>query len=109
MPANAFFAFSADFAMFSSAALAFTHSTPPTMSRLARSMAAITSSLTPFALAPGVLNTTMPFFAYSACGMLLTPAPARATARSLSPGTSSSIFAERTNTASADLKSSVRT
>ena len=29
-------------------------------------IAAITSSFTPFAFAPGVLNTTMPFFAYSA-------------------------------------------
>ena len=71
-------------------------------------MAAITSSFTPFAFAPGVLNTTMPFLAYSACGMLFTPAPARATARRFSPGVSSSILALRTNTASAAAKSSVR-
>ena len=108
VPAKAFFAFSADLLIAASAAFAFTHSMPPTMSRLARSMAAITSSFTPFALAPGVLNTTMPFFAYSAWGMLFTPAPARATARRFAPGTISSILALRTNTASAAAKSSVR-
>ena len=63
VPANAFFAFSAVFAMSASAALAFTHSIPPMTSRLASSIAASTSSFTPFAFAPGVLNTTMPFFA----------------------------------------------
>ena len=38
-------------------------STPPKMSRLARSIAAITSSLSPLGLAPGLLKTTMPFLA----------------------------------------------
>ena len=108
VPAKAFFAFSALLLMAASAALAFTHSMPPTMSRLASSMAAITSSFTPFAFAPGVLNTTMPFFAYSAWGMLFTPAPARATASRFGPGVISSIFALRTKTASAEAKSSVR-
>ena len=78
------------------------------MSRLASSIAAMTSSFTPFAFAPGVLKTTMPFFAYSAWGMLLTPAPARATARRFAPGTSSSILALRTNAASASSNFSVR-
>ena len=36
------------------------------------------------ALAPGVLKTTMPFSAQEVRGMLLTPAPARATARRFS-------------------------
>ncbi len=41
-------------------------------------MAAMTSSLTPLALAPGVLNTTMPRSLHLSMGMLFTPAPARA-------------------------------
>ena len=39
-----------------------------------------TSSFTPFAFAPGVLNTTIPFSAHFSRGILLTPAPALATA-----------------------------
>ena len=101
-------AFSAALPTAGSAAFSFTQPMPPTMSRLASSMPAITSSFTPLAFAPGVLKTTMPFLAYSAWGMLFTPAPARATASSRSPGTSSSIFAERTNTASASSNFSIR-
>jgi len=41
---------------------------------------AITISFTPLALAPGVLNTTMPRSEHLSSGMLLTPAPARAIA-----------------------------
>ena len=48
--------------------------------RAPTSMPASTSSFTALALAPGVLKTTMPFLAYSSTGMLLVPAPARATA-----------------------------
>ena len=42
---------------------------------------AMTSSLTALELAPGELNTTTPFLAYSSMGMLFTPAPQRAMAR----------------------------
>ena len=35
-----------------------------------------TSSFTAFALAPGLLKTTMPFFVASDTGILSTPAPA---------------------------------
>ena len=52
--------FSVSLVMLSSSALALHHSIPPTISRDAMSMPAITSSFTPLALAPGVLNTTMP-------------------------------------------------
>ncbi len=50
------------------------------MFRAARNSPATTSSFTALALAPGVLNTGMPALEYSATGMLLVPAPARATA-----------------------------
>ena len=48
---------------------------------LARSKPHITSSLTAFALAPGVLNTAMPRSVHLGIGILFTPAPARAIAR----------------------------
>ena len=41
-----------------------------------------TSSLTALAFAPGVLNTTTPFWVHSPTGTLFTPAPALATALS---------------------------
>ena len=44
-------------------------------------MAAMTSSFTALAFAPGVLNTTMPFSEQRSMGMLLVPVPARAMAR----------------------------
>ena len=69
--------------------------------------AATTSSLTPFAFAPGVLNTTIPFSAHLSSGMLLTPAPARATARRLSDSSRSCMDALLTRTASASAKLSV--
>ena len=81
-----FFCFSASFPTFSlSFSWSLPSSTPPTISRAARSIPAITSSLTPFALAPGVLNTTIPCSAQSCNGMLLTPAPARAIALTCFP------------------------
>ena len=46
-------------------------------------MPAITSSLTAFAFAPGALNTGTPRLLSFATGMLLVPAPARATATTL--------------------------
>ena len=54
------------------------------ISREPSKIPAITSSLTAFAFAPGVLNTTIPFSAHLSSGMLLTPAPALATASKLS-------------------------
>ncbi|CAK7021232.1 MAG: hypothetical protein DELT_03303 [Desulfovibrio sp.] len=48
--------------------------------RDAEIIAPITSSFTPFAFAPGVLNTTMPFSVHWSIGMLFVPAPARAMA-----------------------------
>ena len=62
-PANCFFCFSASLSMFSLSFCWATHSIPPTISRDARSIPASTSSFTPLALAPGVLNTTIPFSA----------------------------------------------
>ena len=58
----------------------FTYAIPGKMPRVASSIPAITSSFTALALAPGVLNTTMPSLLYGASGTLLTPAPARAAA-----------------------------
>jgi len=57
---------------------------PPATSLAASSIPANTSSFTPLALAPGVLNTTIPRLAHSSNGILLTPAPALATARRFS-------------------------
>ena len=45
-----------------------------------KSKAVKTISLTPFALAPGVLKTTIPFSEHASIGMVLTPTPARAMA-----------------------------
>ncbi|OQA17864.1 MAG: hypothetical protein BWY61_02093 [Firmicutes bacterium ADurb.Bin354] len=107
VPANFFFSFSAAFARFSSSASDLTHSIPPTISREARSIPARTSSLTAFALAPGVLKTTTPFSAHLSRGILLTPAPARATAKSFSGSSISCIAALLTRIASASFTSSV--
>ena len=68
--------------------------------RLERNREAITSSFTPLALAPGVLNTTIPFSAHASTGMLLTPAPARAITFTLSGSSMSCIFALLTRIAS---------
>ena len=99
-PANCFFCFSASLPMCSLSFSCATHSIPPTISLDARSIPASTSSFTPFALAPGVLNTTTPFSAYSLTGILLTPAPARATAQTLFGSSISCIFALLTRIAS---------
>ena len=101
VPANFFFSFSAALAMSALSLDALTHSIPPTTSRAANSMPAITSSFTPLALAPGVLNTTIPFSAHLSRGMLLTPAPALATASRFSGSSSSCMEALRTRTPSA--------
>ena len=65
-------------------AWSFTQSAPPTTSREASSRAHTVSSFTALALAPGVLNTTIPASEQRAMGMLLVPAPARAMARRFS-------------------------
>ena len=105
--ANAFLLFSVSLVMLSSSALALHHSIPPTISRDAMSMPAITSSFTPLALAPGVLNTTIPFWAQESRGILLTPAPARPTASRFSGSSISCMEALRTRTASASAALSV--
>ena len=106
-PANCFFCFSASLSICSLSSSCATHSMPPTISREARSIPARTSSLTPFAFAPGVLNTTIPFSAHASTGMLLTPAPARAMTLTCSGSSMSCIFALLTKTASALFRSSV--
>ena len=68
------------------------------------SIAATTSSLTALAFAPGVLNTTTPSSANLSRGMLLTPAPALAIARTLSANSTSCIFALLTRIALASSK-----
>ena len=95
-PAKRDLPFSTVFAAFSSPASVRTHSMPSTISREASNRAHSASSLTPLALAPGVLNTTTPAFVQASSGMLLTPAPARAMASSSGLKSISSIFAERT-------------
>ena len=62
-------------------ACARTQSAPSVIFREASSRAHTASSFTALALAPGVLNTTMPASEQRSMGMLLVPAPARATAR----------------------------
>ena len=62
------------------------------------SSAAMTSSLTLLALAPGVFITTTPFWEHLSTGMLLTPAPARAMALSDSGNSISCMSALRTST-----------
>ncbi len=74
---------------------------PPTMSREANIRPAITNSFTPLALAPGVLNTTIPSSAHFSRGILLTPAPALAIALRLFPNSISCITALLTKITSA--------
>src|SRR6185369_9526930 len=64
------------------------------------SIPASTSSFTALALAPGALNTGMPRLESAATGMLLTPAPARPTARSDGPNSWRCRSCERTTIAS---------
>ena len=78
-----------------------THSMPPTTSRLPSSRPQRVSSMTLRALAPGVLNTTMPCSAQRSRGILFTPAPALATASSLLEKVKSCMAALRTSRASA--------
>ncbi len=69
----------------SSSVIVLSHSIPSMMFREARISAAIASSLTAMAFAPGVLKTTIPASAQRSRGILLTPAPARAIAYSDGP------------------------
>ena len=95
-PANLDLFFSTVLAASASSFRVPTHSIPATMSREASRSAQTASSLTPLALAPGVLKTTMPSLVHLSRGMLLTPAPARAMAKSSGLKSMSSILAERT-------------
>jgi hypothetical protein len=63
-------------------------------------MAARTSSLTAFALAPGALKTGTPRLDSAATGMLLVPAPARATALTLAGMSMVCMSADRSRIAS---------
>jgi len=76
------------------------HSTASTTRREASSIPVSAISLTAFAFAPGELNTTTPRSASLSTGMLLTPAPARATQWTLSGMSISCMFALRTMIAS---------
>ena len=100
-PTNLFFSFSVRAAISGSSALAFVQPIPPTTSRILAIAAKTKSSLTPFAFAPGVLNTTIPWSAHLSSGMLLTPAPALATASSSGSNSISCIFALLTKMISA--------
>ena len=105
-PANLDFSFSARAAMPVSPFFDSAHSMPPTMPREDMSRAAIASSFTPFAFAPGVLNTTIPSSAQRSTGILFTPAPALPIALSDGEKVMSCIFAERTRIASGSATSS---
>ncbi len=69
-------------------------------------MPATTSSLTALALAPGVLNTTIPRSVHAATGILLTPAPALPTAKTPSVAWASASLKLRNRIASGDSTSS---
>ena len=90
-----------DLLMSSSPLLALTHSMEPSISLAAKSIMAIVNSLTAFAFAPGVLNTTTPSSANLSNGILLTPAPALATHKTDSGKVISCIAALLTMTAEA--------
>ena len=68
----------------------------------------MTISLTALALAPGELNTTTPWRAYSSTGMLLTPAPQRAMARMPAGRVTPCRSVERMRMASASSMSSTK-
>ena len=90
-----------DLLMSSSPLFSLTHSIEPRRSLAAKSIIAIVNSLTAFALAPGVLKTTTPSSANLSKGILLTPAPALATHKTLFGNSISCIAALLTITASA--------
>ena len=78
----------------------FTQALACTTGRLAINKLKIANSRTALALAPGVLNTTIPFSVMAGIGILFVPAPARATAFT-EPGISIlCISAERSKIAS---------
>ena len=96
-PAKALLPFSTNFSTWSPWPFrVFTQSMAGPIFREVRNREASTSSFTALALAPGVLNTTMPFSRHLSTGMLFTPAPARAMASRFSPSSMSCMEAERT-------------
>ena len=76
------------------------------MSRLAKSKPAKTNSFTALLLAPGVLNTAIPFSVQVLISMLLTPAPALQMAFNSGLYSISNKFALRTKIPSQDCTSS---
>ena len=95
-PTKAFLPFSTSLAIVSRPLRVCAQFTASTRLRLPATSAPTTSSATALALAPGVLNTTMPLFVQSSTGMLFVPAPARAMASRLSGSGASCISALRT-------------
>ena len=84
LPTNCFLPFSTVFAMAGSPVRFWHHWAAAATLRLPAISMPMTSSATALALAPGVLNTTMPCSLQRSSGMLFTPAPARAMASRLS-------------------------
>ena len=105
-PTNWLFPFSITFPTFSSPFKVLTQSIPSTTLRDDNNKPHNTNSLTAFAFAPGVLNTTIPSSLHLSKGILLTPAPARAIALRFGFIVYSCIDAERTNTPSSSSASS---
>ena len=96
-PVNWLFPFSTSLPMASPwPASVLAHSMPLPTLRLASTSPPSTSSFTALALAPGVLNTTMPASLHLSTGILLTPAPARAMPSRLSGSAISCMAALRT-------------
>ena len=83
-PMNCFLPASTAFSTFSLSVRVCTHCAPLMMRREDTKRPASTSSFTALALAPGVLNTGIPISVHLSMGMLLVPAPARATPSKLS-------------------------
>ena len=84
-PTNLDLPFSTSLEMFSCPFRVCVQLAPSTIFLPPRNSSHRTSSLTALAFAPGVLKTTIPFSVHLSMGMLLTPAPARATASRFSP------------------------
>src|SRR5687767_725691 len=104
-PANCFLPSSILFSRSGESFCVATNSRAGARLRAAMSMPASTSSFTALALAPGALNTGMPRLESAATGMLLTPAPARPTARSDAPNSNLCRSCERTRMAHGSLDS----
>ena len=104
-PTNCFLPFSTSLARVALPFRPCAHCTASGTLRLPDTSAPMTSSATALALAPGVLNTTMPCSVHWSMGMLLVPAPARAMASRLLGRATSCRSALRTRMPCASLAS----